>query len=131
MRIIKFSRGYIPAVIASSALLLFGIIGYAIFGFNLGVDFQAGINETVQLAYPTMELAYAGQGNAVLSVSETKATIVFSGADIQGKTVDIDFKSATTLGQVAAALKAIPDVSANLLESESLASTLLWERRLS
>jgi len=125
MRVYKFSRGFIPAAIVSTALIVFGLIGYFTTGFNLGVDFQAGINQTVQLAYPALEVTYSGKGNAVLTVAEDKAFIVFSGAEIESRTVTLDFKSNATLGAVAAAFNAIPEVQAKLLDAEATASALL------
>jgi preprotein translocase subunit SecF len=124
-RIIHFSRGYLPAVIGSTALIVLGIVGYLIMGFNLGVDFQAGINQTVQLAYPAIEVSYTGKGNAVLTMTDEKATLVFSGAEVEGRTVTIDYKTEATIGAVAEALKSIPDIVVTLRESEGLASTLL------
>jgi preprotein translocase subunit SecF len=124
-RVFQFSRGYVPAVIASTAIIALGLVGFLVKGFNLGIDFQAGINQTVQLAYPAVEITYAGKGNAVLTVGSEKATIVFSGAEVENKTVDIDFKAAPTLGAVVQALKALPDVSATLRDVEGMASTLL------
>ena len=113
-RVIQFSRGYKAAAIASAALIALGLAGFFAKGFNLGVDFQAGINQTVQLAYPALEVTYAGKGNAVLTLTEEKATIVFSGAEVEARTVDIDYKSSTSLGSVAQALAAIPEISASL-----------------
>jgi preprotein translocase subunit SecF len=124
-RVIQFSRGYVPAAIGSTILILFGIVGYFIFGFNLGVDFQAGINQTVQLAYPALEVGYAGKGNATLTLTEARATVVFSGAEVENRTVDIEYKSMATLGAVAEALMALPDVNATLRDKPELASTLL------
>ena len=124
-RIVQFHRGYTASVIASTAIIVFGLVGYAIFGLNLGVDFQAGINQTVQLAYPAMEVSYAGKGNAVLTLTTSKATVVYSGAEIENKTVVIEWKDATSLGSVAAALDALPEVSVQLRDKEGLASTLI------
>lgn len=79
-RVIRFSRFFIPAAIISAGLILFSIVGYATKGFNLGVDFQAGINQTVQLAYPVGSVGYSGKGNAELRISGENLTLVFSGA---------------------------------------------------
>ncbi len=124
-RIIRFSRGFVPAAIASTALIVFGIVGYFTKGFNLGVDFQAGINQTVQLAFPALEVSYAGKGNAVLTVAEDAVTLVFSGAEVEGRTVVLDYKMKPTLGALAAALRALPGVSVSLVESEGVATNLL------
>jgi preprotein translocase subunit SecF len=111
-RVIHFSRGYIPAVIASSTLIILGIVGYAVKGFNLGVDFQAGINQTVQIAIPSVEVTYSGKGTATLAVSEKAVTIVYTGAEIDNKTVEVSYASAPTVDAVVAAINAVPDTHA-------------------
>jgi len=125
-RFIRFSRGFVPAVIISSVLILLGIIGYATKGFNLGVDFQAGVNQTVQLAYPAATVSYSGKGNAELTVSETAMTLVLSGAEIEQKTVVLGFDAFPTIGAVAKALAAEQSMTVTLTEGQdALASSLL------
>jgi preprotein translocase subunit SecF len=126
-RVIQFSKGYVIAAIASTAIIAFGLVGYFAKGFNLGVDFQAGINQTVQLAYPVMDVSYSGKGNAVLTVTDQKATIVFSGAEVEGRTVDFSFKDDPTLASLAAAMSAVPEVQAVLRDPAAggVASSLL------
>ncbi len=125
-RVVQFSKGYLPAVIASSLLILFGIVGYAVKGFNLGVDFQAGINQTVQLAFPAVELTYAGKGNAVLTMNEVNTTIVFSGAEVEGRTLVFPYAEQATLGALATALNAVPDLHATVREGQKgIATSLL------
>lgn len=124
-RVIRFSRGYVFSIIFSSALIIFGLIGYFTKGFNLGVDFQAGINQTVQLAIPSLEVTYAGKGTATLSVSEKAITIVYSGAEVENRTVTVALASATTIDAVAAAINAIADTKAEVKSKGSDASALL------
>ncbi len=124
-KIFRFNRGFVPAFIASGAVILFGLFGFFTKGFNLGVDFQAGVNETVQLAYPALEVTYSGKGNAVLTVAEDKATIVFSGAEADARTVVVDYKSAPTLGALAGALSAVPEIGVKLLDAEGVSSSLM------
>jgi preprotein translocase subunit SecF len=126
MRTIRFSKGYIPSVILSSALIVLGIVGYAVKGFNLGVDFQAGINQTVQLAYPSMELSYAGKGNAAITVSEQKLVVVIAGAEVENRTIEFSFASAPKMADLAAAINAVPDFHAAVLGGqEGVATTLM------
>ena len=124
-RVIQFSKGYIPAVILSSTLIILGIVGYAVKGFNYGVDFQAGINQTVQLAYPAVDLTYAGKGNVDLTVEATKATIVFSGSEVEGKTLVFNFADAPTIDAFAAAINAVPDLHAEVREGQGRIATSL------
>lgn len=124
-RVIRFSRGFVPAFIVSSALIIFGLVGYFTKGLNLGVDFQAGINQYVQLAYPTLDISYAGKGNAVLSVAEDKLTIVFSGAEVDARTETFPFASFSTLGDLSRAIGALPEVTAKLREDGNVPARLL------
>lgn len=125
-RVIRFSRFFVPSYILSSALILIGLIGYFTMGFNLGVDFQAGVNQTVQLAYPVATISYSGKGNAELRVSDKAITLVFSGAEVEQKTVQIDYAAYSTVSDVAKALAAEQSVEVVLEPGqETAASTLL------
>lgn len=123
-RVIHFSRGYLFSVIFSSALIILGLVGYFAKGFNLGVDFQAGINQTVQIAIPSVEVTYSGKGTASLSVSDKAVSIVYTGAEIENKTVEITFASAPTVDAVVAAINAVPETHAVAKSSGSDASVL-------
>lgn len=114
-RTIKFSNLYIPAVILSSILIVSGIVAYIVFGgFNLGVDFRAGINETVRLAVPAMEVTYSGEGNATLTVAEKSATLVIVHTKADDKTVKLGYDQFKTLGDLAAALNGYAGIAATV-----------------
>ncbi len=115
-RVIRFDRAFLATALISAALIAFGVLGLATKGINLGVDFQAGINQYVQLVYPAFEVSYAGTGNAVLSVGETRAVLVFSGADVENRTLEYDLASAGTLADLAGALSSQPGVSVRILD---------------
>ena len=53
-RILRFSRFFLPAAIVSLVLTAGGVVGYAIMGFNLGVDFQAGFIQELRFADKTV-----------------------------------------------------------------------------
>jgi preprotein translocase subunit SecF len=125
-RIIRFSKFFVPAVIVSSIVILSGLIGYFTEGFNLGVDFQAGINETIQLALPAGQVSFTGKGNAELTISEDQLTLVFSGAEAQKRTVTLDFKTYPTIGDIKAALEKEPEIEVITAEgSDALPSSTL------
>ncbi len=125
-RVIKWDKAFVPAIILSVVLIGAGLAGYFTMGFNLGVDFQAGINQYVQLAFPAVEISYAGKGNAVVNVSEKgQASIVFSGAEVEAKTLDFDLKTGT-IDEFAAKVDAVENIDAKVLDGGSLpASTLI------
>ncbi|MCX7023278.1 MAG: protein translocase subunit SecF [Spirochaetes bacterium] len=124
-RIIRFDRAFVPAIALSLTLIAAGMAGYFMMGFNLGVDFQAGINQYVQLAYPALEVSYTGKGNAVLSISEKgNAAIVFSGAEVEARTVDFDIRTGT-IGDFAAKVDAIENVDVKVLDGGTLPAALV------
>jgi len=125
-RVIRFSKFFRPAVIISTGLIIFGLIGYFTMGFNLGVDFQAGINQTIQMAYPVASVSYEGKSNASLNVSDAAITLVFSGAEIEQKTVVLDYKTYPTVGDLAKALSGQNSIKVTLEPgAETLPSTLM------
>ncbi|MDR0448416.1 MAG: protein translocase subunit SecF [Treponema sp.] len=83
--IIHFSRLFIPGAVFSLALIISGLVGYSFKdGFNMGIDFRAGLIQEVQLAPRAFSLAYTGPGNAVVSLNNTGLTITVSGVGVQG-----------------------------------------------
>jgi preprotein translocase subunit SecF len=103
--LIRFHKAFLPAVIFSAVLIALSLVGLMAKGFNLGVDFQAGINQYIMLAYPAADISYTGSGTPVLSIGESTATLVFSGASVEGRTVSYDLRSVGTLDELAAAMQ--------------------------
>jgi len=104
-RVINFHKAFLPATLVSVALIAVGLAGLAAMGLNLGVDFQAGINQSVQLAFPAADLSYDGPGSPVLSISEEVLTVVFSGAEVESRTAAWDLRTVGTIADLAAAMK--------------------------
>lgn len=98
-RIIHFSRFFFPAAILSALLIILGVIGYIIFGgFNLGVDFQAGLIQEVQFAPTAFSLTYTGLGNASVSMDRARLYIVISGSGVEGITHSFPYAEYGTIG---------------------------------
>jgi preprotein translocase subunit SecF len=123
-RILSFHKVFIPAAALSLAVIAFGIIGLVTKGINLGVDFQAGINQYIKLAYPAAEISYAGSGSPVISISDANLTVVFSGADVQSRTVTLDLGTVGTINDLAAALLA-EGIAMNVRDGAGLPATLI------
>ncbi|MDX9957906.1 MAG: protein translocase subunit SecF [Spirochaetia bacterium] len=104
--LIRFHKAFLPAVIFSAVLIAFSLIGLVTKGFNLGVDFQAGINQYIMLAYPAADVSYTGDGTPVLTIGEDTATVVFSGATVEGRTIEYDLRTVGTINDLAAAMSA-------------------------
>jgi len=105
-RLIKFHKGFVPAVIFSSMLIVLSLVGLVVKGFNLGVDFQAGINQYIMLAYPAGEVSYNGTGTPAMTITETSLSVIFSGANVDARTVSVNLQTAGTMSGLATALQA-------------------------
>ncbi|OHD26474.1 MAG: protein-export membrane protein SecF [Spirochaetes bacterium GWB1_59_5] len=104
-RVIHFHKAFLPAVIVSAVLMLAGLAGLLTKGMNLGVDFQAGINQSVQLAIPVADISYSGTGSPVLSIGGDSLSVVFSGAEVESRTATWDLKTIGTLNDLGTAMK--------------------------
>ncbi|MDR3174312.1 MAG: protein translocase subunit SecF, partial [Treponema sp.] len=141
-RIVHFSRFFLPAAIISIVLALSGIAGYVIKGgFNLGVDFQAGLLQEIRFAPTAFSLTWNGRGSASVAFDpfdQTKLDIVISGAGVESRTASFPFAEYSTAGALAAAirssdslegisidLKAPPDTQCQWLIFNAQADSLL------
>jgi preprotein translocase subunit SecF len=98
-RIVHFSRLFFPTAVISALLIILGIIGYIVLGgFNLGVDFQAGLIQEVQFAPTAFNLTYTGLGNASVSMERSRLYIVISGSGVEGITHSFPYAEYGTIG---------------------------------
>ena len=106
-QIIQFSKYFVPTVILSLVLIAFGGVGYFTKGFNLGVDFQAGLIQEIQFAPTVFRLTYKGPGNAIISFGRNSLDIVISGAGVDEVTHSFDYASYPTQADIAKGLRGI------------------------
>ncbi|MDR3146969.1 MAG: protein translocase subunit SecF, partial [Treponema sp.] len=105
-RIIRFSRFFLPAAIISGVLALGGIVGYVVKGgFNMGVDFQAGLIQEIRFAPTAFTLGWAGQGSASVSFDRNRLDIVVAGVGVESRTVSFPFAQYDTLGNLTQAIR--------------------------
>jgi preprotein translocase subunit SecF len=107
-KIIRFSKLFLPAAIFSSILLVSGIVSFFVMGgFNLGVDFQAGLIQEVQFAPTAFDLTWSGAGNATVSFNRSGMNIVNTGVGIESRTISFPFSDYGTVGALVQALGSI------------------------
>jgi len=106
-RIIPFSKYFIPTAIFSFILAVLGGVGYLKMGFNLGVDFQAGLIQEIQFAPTAFRLTYNGPGNATISFGRNALDIVISGAAVEEVTHRFAFASHPTQADLVRGLRGI------------------------
>jgi len=104
-RIIPFSRMFFPATILSALLLSGGVIAFFVMGgFNLGVDFQAGVVQEVQIAPTAFTLTWGGEGAAVISSDLAGIYIVNTGVGVETRSFDFLFSAHRTVGELVGAM---------------------------
>ncbi|MDC7244607.1 MAG: protein translocase subunit SecF [Sphaerochaetaceae bacterium] len=114
------------AVTLSAILLAVGIISYfALGGFNLGIDFQSGFSQRVQIAPATLSLTYSGEDTVTLDVSNGDVSLIVR--DGMGSRY-LEFPAATysTADQMAEALNgAVEGLSAVALDGSAPMTSLI------
>lgn len=125
-RIIQFSNYFLPAAIISLVLIISGIVGYVVYGgFNLGVDFQAGLIQEIQFAPSALELTYTGKGIAGISMDRNKLEIVISGSDVEKRAYSFAYSDYQTLGSLVDAMAEIEGLAVRTVASREVPSTTL------
>ncbi|MDR2718304.1 MAG: protein translocase subunit SecF [Treponema sp.] len=104
-KIMRFSNLFFPAMIFSIILTGAGLVSYFVMGgFNLGVDFRAGLIQEVQFAPTAFSLTWSGRGNAVISFDRNGLYIVNSGVGVESRTVAFPFNEYGTVGVLSQSL---------------------------
>lgn len=135
-RVIRFTKlRYI--MFAVSVLLI--VAGLAVTsvkdGFNLGIDFQAGLNQRVQIAPVGFQISYQGEADAVLNV-ENQTMVLELRSEEGVETYEFPFAEHQTLRNLTGALNAIEGVETQLemdttTESERVVTGLKYPQELS
>ena len=118
-KIIPFSRMFVPATVFSTILIVGGISAFFVMGgFNLGVDFQAGMVQEVRLAPTAFTLTWDGVGNAALSSGGNGMHVVNSGAGMETRSHSFLFSDYPTVGALVTAMTSqLEGLNANLYVS--------------
>lgn len=101
MRVLKVSKlRYI--MFAISLIVIAAGIGllFSNGGFNLGIDFKAGLSQRVQIAPEAARITYTGDGEARLNVSSTILTLTITNTDATIDTYEFPFSRYTTLEEL-------------------------------
>jgi preprotein translocase subunit SecF len=124
-RVIQFHKAIKYAVAVSVTIIVAGLVGLGVMGFNNGVDFQAGLNSEVALVPPSMGLSFHGEGSISFSVSKSEATFIARGATGESKSYTYAFDQYTTLKALSDAFNKVPGVTAELKADGAIDSRLL------
>jgi len=121
-KLIHFSKFFLPAAIISIILVIFSVFGYIYNdGFALGVDFQAGLIQEVQIAPTAFNLRWNGTASAEIRYSRSGIEIIIIGTGIDNRTFPYSYIDYPTIGSMKAAMEEqIEDLSMEILTNESV-----------
>jgi preprotein translocase subunit SecF len=122
----NFAKFFLPAAIFSAALVAFGITGYIVKGFTLGVDFKAGLLQEVKFAPTAFNLRWSGTSNAILSFDRGSIYIVVSGSGIENQTFSFPFSENPTIGALTRNMnQRLEDLDITMFADERISSQWL------
>ena len=106
-------------------LLAAGAISIVLFGgFNLGVDFESGLSQRIQIAPTGLEVTYDGDLDTVLSISANAVSVEQRGeGGVATKT--LRFSEYPTSDDLATALDGIEGVSARVIDGSLKSDDLI------
>lgn len=110
-KVIKFSKLFLPCAIFSAVVIASGIFGVVTKGINYGIDFQAGFIEKVRIAPTALTLQYDGIQTVSVDQSSTGINLVQTSVSDDNKTYSFPYASYPTVGDFAAAIVSVPNVS--------------------
>ncbi len=112
-KVIHFSKCFVPFVILSLVIIAFGIFGVFTRGFNLGLDFQAGLIQEVKIAPTAIEMTYTGPASLAVEANNVSLSVIISGTGAANETITILYAEYPTVGEVVAQLNEIDGVTAS------------------
>ncbi len=119
-KVIHFSKCFVPFITLSLLVIAFGLYGVFTKGFNLGLDFQAGLIQEVRIAPAAIEMTYEGPANLAVETDNVSLSVIISGTGAANETRTYLYADFPTIGELLAQVNTIEGVSAiALLESST------------
>ena len=125
-RVINFTKSRFIMFAVSIVLILATLGGTIAFGgFNLGIDFQSGISQRIQIAPVAMEVSSLGENETRFNILNGNVSVAIF--EENGSTSSWNFNLAdyATAADLAKAMTEIPSLTVNLAASDAPADMLL------
>ncbi len=124
-RVIRFTKLRFYMLAVSVIVIIAGIaatIGQG--GFNLSIDFQAGLNQRVQIAPVGFAVSYEGEDDATLNVENNTVVVEVRGEE-GVDSFEFPFSQHQTLRNLTGALNGVEGLSTSLNADPTLQSSLI------
>lgn len=124
-KVIRFTKLRFYMLAVSAIVIIAGIAATAgQGGFNLGIDFQAGLNQRVQVAPVAFSVSYAGEEDATLN-AENNTVVVEIRGETGVETYQFPYAEHETLRNLTGALAGIDGITTTLNADPNLESSLI------
>lgn len=114
--IVPVGRARKVCYLVSGLMVAASIVLLIVPGFNLGIDFESGLSQTVQLAPSGLALSWDGPGDAVLRTDGEGFCLELREGGAVRK-IPLPFASHPTAGDLAAALGAVEGITVEVLDA--------------
>lgn len=125
-RVINFTKIRFIMFAVSAVLIVAGIAGtFAMGGWNLGIDFQSGLSQRVQIAPVAMEVSFSGTEEARFNILNGEAGVDIFTADGRTESYSYTLSDYATVAELAEAMGEIPLLSVNTAAPNASADSVL------
>ncbi|MCQ2585043.1 MAG: protein translocase subunit SecF [Treponema sp.] len=116
---LNFSKGFVPSVIISCVLVVFGLVGFFTKGINFGIDFKPGLVEEVRVASPAASLSYNGPAKVAVNLAKAEMELVVSGTGAENATYTYNLNEYATMGALAQEVNKVDGVKMTAMDSSA------------
>ena len=107
-RVIRWTKPRYIFLILSLIVVVGGGVGtYLKGGFDLGIDFEAGLNLHLQISSPAFTIAYTGEGTCNFNIANSEVSIEILRSGAEKRTYRYPFSSYATVGSIINGLSSI------------------------
>ena len=116
---LNFSKGFVPSVIISCVLVVFGLVGFFTKGINFGIDFKPGLVEEVRVASPAASLSYNGPAKVAVNLAKSEMEVVVSGTGAENATYTYNLNEYSTMGELTQEVSKVEGVKMTAMDSSA------------
>lgn len=116
---LNFSKGFVPSVIISCVLIVFGLVGFFTKGINFGIDFKPGLVEEVRVASPAASLSYNGPAKVAVNLAKSEMEVVVSGTGAENATYTYNLNEYSTMGELTQEVNKVEGVKMTAMDSSA------------
>lgn len=125
-KIIRFTKSRFIMITISIVIILTGVVGtFLTDGFNMGIDFKAGLTIRLQIAPKALGIQYTGKGTCELNVNGNGIILTVQNPGEEAVLTTLQFTDYPDLAVLTAALRNVPSliVTPDIKLEGSLGST--------